>query len=794
MLSTTSSRIRKLSKSPMAGKVFFTALSVLYPVLVYCGLTMWDLSPRRLSILLLALAFYQFLNFTRSKNADGGKAKNGILVLLMLVCGTVALFADSLLFLKFYPVLVNLSLLLFFGVTLWKKPSFVFRMANLGDKSIKNSPSRNYVEKYCDKVTFCWCIFFVANASVAALTVFVGSDRLWSLYNGLISYILIGLFFAIEFVVRKVMQRKLQSYVPVSELEVNSRPEGAKFCFDDSSVTTWKDFVSDVSKVRIFLESQENIPWILHCDDVYYFLVALVAMLQSGRKALVSANRQDAFIKEIQKENCGFITDEPFAPGGATMIQDLLKLETDEIRFGKFDMDKAEMVVYTSGTTGKPKAVFKMFSQLENEVEQQVKYFGDQWMSREIYSTVNHHHMFGLPFAVIFPLAAGIPFRRRRFDFPTELTKLTDAQAVVVSSPAFLKRLVVDLEKPLDFKTVPVILSAGGVLPEDVAQKTHELTGCWTTEIYGSTETGIIAHRQSGSGNLWTPFEFCKMSLAENGCLNIKSAAVLEPEGFTSGDLAELQADGSFVLKGRADSIVKIEEKRISLPEVEMRLKSTGLVHDVRVIPMVSKRQYLAAAIVLNEAGREKFAGCAKLKINEFFRNFLCQYLENTVTPKKWRYLEELPQDLMGKIKMSDIQDLFSLPESTNFKILKMQRDVSSFRAKLLFPITSDFYDGHFPEFKLLPAVVQVNMVLLLARTFLKAPSEIVKINRTKFTSPIFPDTPVELQLNYDEEKGKLTFSFVDETGTKSLSSGSILMKLVDDSASNMSFRALVLA
>lgn len=778
----------------MAGKVFFTALSVLYPVLVYCGLTMWDLSPRRLSILLLALAFYQFLNFTRSKNADGGKAKNGILVLLMVVCGTVALFADSLLFLKFYPVLVNLSLLLFFGVTLWKKPSFVFRMANLGDKSIKNSPSRNYVEKYCDKVTFCWCIFFVANASVAALTVFVGSDRLWSLYNGLISYILIGLFFAIEFVVRKVMQRKLQSYVPVSELEVNSRPEGAKFCFDDSSVTTWKDFVSDVSKVRIFLESQENIPWILHSDDVYYFLVALVAMLQSGRKALVSANRQDAFIKEIQKENCGFITDEPFAPGGATMIQDLLKQETDEIRFGKFDMDKAEMVVYTSGTTGKPKAVFKMFSQLENEVEQQVKYFGDQWMSREIYSTVNHHHMFGLPFAVIFPLAAGIPFRRRRFDFPTELTKLTDAQAVVVSSPAFLKRLVVDLEKPLDFKTVPVILSAGGVLPEDVAQKTHELTGCWTTEIYGSTETGIIAHRQSGSGNLWTPFEFCKMSLAENGCLNIKSPAVLEPEGFTSGDLVEFNADGRFVLKGRADSIVKIEEKRISLPEVEMRLKSTGLVHDVRVIPMVSKRQYLAAAIVLNEAGREKFANCAKLKINEFFRNYLCQYLENTVTPKKWRYLEELPQDLMGKIKMSDIQDLFSLPESPNFKILKMQRDVSSFRAKLLFPITSDFYDGHFPEFKLLPAVVQVNMVLLLARTFLKAPSEIVKINRTKFTSPIFPDTPVELQLNYDEEKGKLTFSFVDETGTKSLSSGSILMKLVDDSASNMSSRALVLA
>ncbi len=770
----------------MAGKIFFTALSVLYPVLVFCGLTFWGLSPRRLSILLLALAFYQFLNLTRSKKAEASDAdakkanlaKNGALVGLMTICGGVAFFADSLLFLKFYPVLVNLSLLAFFGFTLWKKPSFVFRMANLGDKSIKNSPSRNYVEKYCDKVTFGWCIFFVLNACAAAVTVFVGSDRLWSLYNGLISYILIGLFFAVEFVVRKVMQSKLQSYVPVSELERGSRPDGALFCFDDFSTRTWKDFVSDVSKVRIFLESKENMPWILHCEDVYFFIVAFVAMLQSGRKALVTANRQEAFIKEIQKENCGFITDEPFAPGGATLIQDLLKLETNEIRFGKFDLSKAEMVVYTSGTTGKPKAVFKMFYQLENEVQQQVKFFGDDWKDRQIYSTVNHHHMFGLPFAVIFPLAAGIPFRRRRFDFPSELTSITGKKAVVVSSPAFLKRLVVDLDRPLDFKTTPFFLSAGGVLPEDVAQKTHELTNCWTTEIYGSTETGIIAHRVSGKGAAWTPFEFCKMSLAENGCLNIKSPAVLEPEGFTSGDLVEFFADGSFKLMGRADSIVKIEEKRISLPEVEMRLKSTGLVHDVRVVPMAGKRQYLAAALVLNETGRTKFSGCKKLKINEFFRDYLCQYLENTVTPKKWRYLEELPQDLMGKIKMSDIQDLFNLQENPNFKVLKLHRDGCSLTVKLLFPVTSDFYDGHFPEFKLLPAVVQVNMVLLLARNFLKVPKEIVKINRTKFTSPIFPDVPVELKANYDEEKGKLTFGFTDETGTKALSSGSILMKV----------------
>lgn len=111
----------------IAGKVFFTAISVLYPVLVFCGMEFWGLSPRRLSILLLALAFYQFLNFTRNRGAgELGRAnsiKAAVLVVLILVCGVVSFFADNILFLKFYPVLVNLSLLAFFGFTLWKKPS-----------------------------------------------------------------------------------------------------------------------------------------------------------------------------------------------------------------------------------------------------------------------------------------------------------------------------------------------------------------------------------------------------------------------------------------------------------------------------------------------------------------------------------------------------------------------------------------------------------------------------------------------------------------------------------------------
>ena len=784
----------------MAGKIFFTAISVLYPVIVYCGYRYWGLSPRRLSLMLLALGFYHFLNFTRSKT-QVERGRTGIFVVLIFLCALVAFFADNILFVKFYPVLVNLSLLSFFGFTLWRPPSFAFRMASLHDKSLENSPSFKSVERYCRNVTVGWCIFFVVNGSIAALTVFVGSDKIWSLYNGLISYILVGLFFIVEYLVRKMVQSKMQSYVPVCDLELDSRPNGALVSFDSSENTanaanaggavagnkTWGDFVSDVSKVRYYLEARENTPWILHCEDSYFFTVALLAMLQSGRKALVTANRQEAFIKEIKKPEYGFLTDEPFAgDADATMIQDVLAGTASgdcagekcaPLKFGKFDKSKAEMVMYTSGTTGEPKAVYKLFLQFENELFELVKVFGNDWVNRKVYSTVNHHHIYGLLFTALLPIATGLPFRRHRIDFPTELANIAGEAAVIASSPAFLKRLSAETDKAIGFKCSPIIYSSGGPLPEEVARKASELTGYWTMEIYGSTETGGIAYRQSKNGPVWKPFEVCKMSLVENGCLNIKSSYILEQDGFTTGDLAELYDDGRFLLKGRSDSIVKIEEKRISLPEVENRLKQTGLVQDVRVVPMVGKRQYLAAAIVLNEAGREKFAGAPKLTINNFFHDYLLKFIENTVSPKKWRYLEELPQNTEGKIRMRDIQALFGLAENPNFRILKFRREPGVLTVKLLFPATSDYFDGHVPEFKLLPAVVQVDMVLRLARNFLDVPKELSKMNRTRFANPILPDVPVMVKISYDADAGKVTFAFTSIDGETSFSNGSMIMQ-----------------
>ena len=232
---------------------------------------------------------------------------------------------------------------------------------------------------------------------------------------------------------------------------------------------------------------------------------------------------------------------------------------------------------------------------------------------------------------------------------------------MIIAVPAFLKRTVESVDK-LSMKE-PFIFTSGGVLLPEVAKKTDEVFGFWPVEVYGSTETSGIAYRQSKNGLEWTPFANATISKNEDGCLNIKSPYIKDPAGFQTADLVDIHEDGRFILKGRIDSIVKIEEKRVSVTEVENRILQTGLVKDVCVVAMSDRRQYLAAALVFNKAGEEKFAGWKKFDINMFFHDFLMDYFENVVLPKKWRYLEELPVDLQGKKKKLEIQALFTKKE-----------------------------------------------------------------------------------------------------------------------------------
>lgn len=93
---------------------------------------------------------------------------------------------------------------------------------------------------------------------------------------------------------------------------------------------------------------------------------------------------------------------------------------------------------------------------------------------------------------------------------------------------------------------------------------------------------------------------------------------------------------------------------------------------------------------------------------------------------------------------------------------------------KFLIPGSSDFFDGHFPEYKLLPAVAQFEIITRFSRKYFGTQRYIPSIRRIKFSAPIRPDTTIRLDLTHNVEKGSVSFTMADfDNAEKIYSSGS---------------------
>lgn len=93
---------------------------------------------------------------------------------------------------------------------------------------------------------------------------------------------------------------------------------------------------------------------------------------------------------------------------------------------------------------------------------------------------------------------------------------------------------------------------------------------------------------------------------------------------------------------------------------------------------------------------------------------------------------------------------------------------------KFVIPSSSDFFDGHFPEFKLLPAVAQFEIITRFSRKYFGTQRYVPSIKRIKFSAPIRPDSVIRLDLTHNVEKGTVSFTMVDfDISEKVYSSGS---------------------
>jgi uncharacterized membrane protein len=167
---------------------------VSYPFAVYFGIRYfepWKIAAALIGLLILRQAI------------GGGKVQGSrILLLAALLFCAVAVWRNDAITLRFYPVVINGAMLCLFAWSLINPPTVIERLARLSDPELPPSGIT-----YTRRVTQVWCGFFFLNGSIALATALWSSFEVWSLYNGLIAYLLMGVLFGGEYWVRIKTQK-----------------------------------------------------------------------------------------------------------------------------------------------------------------------------------------------------------------------------------------------------------------------------------------------------------------------------------------------------------------------------------------------------------------------------------------------------------------------------------------------------------------------------------------------------------------------------------------------------------
>lgn len=456
------------------------------------------------------------------------------------------------------------------------------------------------------------------------------------------------------------------SYHPLSELFIKAKSDRV-VAFSDSGDVNWQQFIVDIHSLISLLEQCPGQRVAICCDNSYLFSVALFACIYAKRCLVIPGNYQPAMLLSLSEQFDILIDDAVIAESTKQQLkQQTITLpiavnDKANFEFTALSLHDILITLYTSGSTGQPKAIKKSLAMLDAEVFSLEKHFSAQLADTRILSTVSHQHIYGLLFRILWPLCAGRAFAVQNLIYPEQVVSCATSSKTLISSPALLKRLQVTDGSGC----YSAIFSSGGPLAYQAAATCQHLFQQTPIEVFGSTETGGIGFRQQHQADsVWQFFSGVKASLGELDCLQLSSPWLSERtpgrDDYQTSDQCELLGEQRFRLKGRIDRIVKIEEKRVSLQEVETHINELKWVQEsVVVVVNEPQRMTLGALLVLTEQGIDELNLLGKGRFWIKLRQALRDWLEPVAIPRHFRLSEEIPTNPQGKRLVKEIAELF---------------------------------------------------------------------------------------------------------------------------------------
>ena len=316
------------------------------------------------------------------------------------------------------------------------------------------------------------------------------------------------------------------------------------------------------------------------------------------------------------------------------------------------------LVLFTSGSSGTPKRIEKTVGLMSREAVITQRLFGRHLEGAVIAATVDPRHLYGLTFAVWMAMTTGTPVADARTVYQEQLLEF-DRPVALVTTPTFMRMLDTALERP----RIAFCLTAAGVLDDEALSRMHAWTGVAVHEIYGSTETGVVASRRHDAGRMnpaWTLIDEGGLEETEQGW---RLASPLLPQGsILLDDRLEMSSDKVFRLLGRRDRIVKIGEIRLSLTEIE-RVVKEALGLEIRALSVKQAGRTVIGAVVC-ERTSPGWRGRCPNRIETTAA--LAGRLDPLARPRLWRHVADWPTDAQGKVVVPMLAELFEHKETTH--------------------------------------------------------------------------------------------------------------------------------
>ncbi len=387
------------------------------------------------------------------------------------------------------------------------------------------------------------------------------------------------------------------------------------------------------------------------CEDRYRFLLAFCAAAVRGQVTLLPPSRAPDVVEEVRatypESYC--LGDGAFAPPPRYWR---LPETLPEIDGDLPTLDDATLVAigFTSGSTGAPKANPKTWGSFRTSTAQNLAALHDLWPAHQtphLVATVPPQHMYGMEMSVLLPLLGHAAVHASRPFFPEDVARaLAEASAprLLISTPVHLRALV---QSGIGLPPLAGIVSATAPLPQALAAAAEAQFGCEVRELFGSTETCVIARRRTAQESAWTLLPGVRLAPQPDGTL--VHAAHLEA-AVALADVVELEGDDRFHLRGRNTDLLEIAGKRASLADLTRKLLaipgvSDGVVFQLDEADAAGVRR-IAALVVAPTLSETEIVAQLRAGIDPAF------------LPRPLRRVAVLPRNETGKLPRDMLQAL----------------------------------------------------------------------------------------------------------------------------------------